>query len=141
MGVSITTSMVSGQSSDNWQTVKDVIQNPDQFSNSRNIGTIIEKLDNNISSRCAVNYPSRENSQRDKERRQAIWLLSQTLFWNGWDSNPQNRQRVINIVNKWGIDLSVFYEMKDTVETYKVITSEKDANELDKSIVDLIELG
>ena len=141
MGVSITTSMVSGQSSDNWQTVKDVIQNPDQFSNSRNIGTIIEKLDNNISSRCAVNSPSRENSQRDKERRQAIWLLSQTLFWNGWDSNPQNRQRVINIVNKWGIDLSVFYEMKDTVETYKVITSEKDANELDKSIVDLIELG
>ena len=135
MSMSITTSRVSGQDSDNWQTVKDVIQNPEQFSNSRNIGAIIEKLENNLSLRCWF-----DDEQRDKEHRQAIWLLSQVLFWDGWD-NSQNRQRVINILNKWGIDQSVFYEMKDTVEAYKVITSEKDANELDKSIVDLIELG
>ena len=134
MSVSITTSMVSGQSSDNWQTVKDVIQNPDQFSNSRNIGAIIEKLDRNIQNRCWF------DEQRNKERRQAIWLLSQVLFWNGWD-NSQNRQRVINIVNQWNIDQAIFYEMKDTVEAYKVITSEKDKKDLDKSIEDLIELG
>ena len=136
MSVSITISRVSGQDSDNWQTAKDVFQNPDQFSNSRNISAIIEKLENNLSLQCWF-----DDEQRDKEHRQAIWLLSQILFWDGWDNNPQNRQRVINIVNKWGIDLSVFYEMKDTVETYKAANSEDDKRELDTSIKTLIELG
>ncbi|MBR1657916.1 MAG: hypothetical protein IJ697_05565 [Synergistaceae bacterium] len=134
MSVGITISSVSGQSSDNWQTVRDVFQNPDQFSNSRNISAIIEKLERNIQNRCWF------DEQRDKERRQAMWLLSIVLFVYGWD-NSQNRQRVINIAHKWNIDQTVFYEMKDTAETYRVINSEKDKNDLDKSIKDLIELG
>lgn len=133
MSVSITVSSVSGQSSDNWQTIKEVFQNPEQFSSSHEINMIIGKLGEKLRSVYG-------QKQLAKERRQALWILVTVLFWSGWD-NSQNRQRVINIMRQWEIDESVFWEMKDTVETYSMVYSEDDKSSLDKSIRNLIELG
>ena len=147
--MNVSVSSVSGQSSDNFQTIREIIQNPERFSNSHNIGAIIEKLDKNMSVSCLW-----DEVQRGKERRQALWVIAIVLFVDGW-YNSQNRQRVINIMREWKIDDSVFWEMKDTAETYRTLSNahvddwdvkrseevKRNKNNLDKSIKDLIELG
>lgn len=129
----ISVSKVNGQSSDNWQTIKEIFVNPEQFSNSHDINMIIGKLGEKLRSVYG-------QVQLAKERRQALWVLVTVLFWCGWD-NSQNRQKVFNIMRQWEIDDSIFWEMKDTVEIYRMITTESNKSDLDKSIKDLIELG
>ena len=129
--MNISVSMVSGQSSESWETVRAVIQNPEQFSSSHNINEIIERLGRNM---------SWDDVQRGKERRQALWVIAIVLFVYGWD-NSQNRQRVINTMYEWKIDQAIFYELKDTAEIYGMITNPDNKRDLDKSINDLIELG
>ena len=129
--MNISVSSVSGQSSESWETVRAVIQNPDQFSSSHNINEIIERLGRNM---------SWDDVQRGKERRQALWVIAIVLFVDGWD-NSQNRQRVINTMYEWKIDQAIFYELKDTAEIYGMITNPDYKRDLDKSINDLIELG
>ncbi len=130
--MNVSVSSVSGQSSASWETVREIIQNPDQFSSSHNINAIIESLSKNMS--CW------DDEQRGKERRQALWVIAIVLFVYGWD-NSQNRQRVINTMYEWKIDQAIFYELKDTAEIYSMITTESNKSDLDKSINDLIELG
>ena len=129
--MNVSVSMVSGQSSESWETVRAVIQNPDQFSSSHNINEIIERLGRNM---------SWDDVQRGKERRQALWVIAIVLFVDGWD-NSQNRQRVINTMYEWKIDQAIFYELKDTAEIYGMINNPDNKRDLDKSINDLIELG
>lgn len=133
--MNVSLSIVSGQGSDNWQTVAEIFQNPERFSSYHDIGRIIEKLDKNMSVSTFW-----DDLQLAKERRQALWVLVVVLFWSGWD-NYENRQRVLNVVRQWEIDEAIFHEMKDTAETYSVITSENEKRDLDQSIKDLIELG
>ena len=130
---SISISQVSGQSSYNWQIVSQIFQNSLPFSNSRDISRIIEKLDEKL------RYIYGQE-QLAKERRQALWVLVVVLFGCGWDT-PENRQRVLNVIRQWKIDEAIFYEMKDTAETYRVITTEDNKQDLDQSIKDFIELG
>ena len=129
--MNVSVSSLTGQSSAGWETIKAIMHNPDQFSSSHNINGIIESLSRNM---------SWDDVQRGKERRQALWVIAIVLFIDGWKSS-QNRQRVINIMRQWEIDDSVFWEMQDAAETYRIITSENDKRDLDKSIEDLIELG
>ena len=124
---------VNGQSSENWQIIKNIVQYPKQFSSDNNIGGIIKRLDSNLKF-------FGNDIQHEKELRQALWVIVVVLFVYGWDT-PQNRQQVINIMHKWKIDEAIFYEMKDTIETYRIIYSENDKRDLDKSIKELIELG
>ncbi len=126
-------SRVSNQSAENWQTIREIIRSPGQFSSNHDISEIIERLDKMLDSVSVL-------EQRSKERRQALWVLVIVLFVQGWDT-PENRQEVLNIMNEWKVDQVIFYEMKDTAETYRVITSENDKRDLDKSITDLIEIG
>ena len=135
--MNVSLSRVSGQDSDNWQTVVEIFQKPEQFSSSHDISRIIEKLNENMSKSLLCFL---DDSQRGKQRRQALWVLVVVLFGNGWD-NSENRQKVLNVMRQWEIDEAIYHEMKDTVETYRVITSENNKQELDQSIKDLIELG
>ena len=131
--MNVSVSRVSGQSSDNWQTITQIFQNPLLFSSNRDINMIIGKLGEKLRSVYG-------QVQLAKERRQALWILVVVLFVYGWDDSD-NRQKVLNVMRQWEIDEAVFHEMRDTVEAYRVITREKDKNDLDKSIKDLIELG
>ena len=131
--MNVSVSRVSGQSSDNWQTITQIFQNPLLFSSNRDINMIIGKLGEKLRSVYG-------QVQLAKERRQALWILVVVLFVYGWDDSD-NRRKVLNVMRQWEIDEAVFHEMKDTVEAYRVITREKDKNDLDKSIKDLIELG
>ena len=131
--MNVSVSSVSGQSSDNWQTITQIFQNPLLFSSNRDINMIIGKLGEKLRSVYG-------QVQLAKERRQALWILVVVLFVYGWDDSD-NRRKVLNVMRQWEIDEAVFHEMKDTVEAYRVITREKDKNDLDKSIKDLIELG
>ena len=131
--MNVSVSSVSGQSSDNWQTITQIFQNPLLFSSNRDINMIIGKLGEKLRSVYG-------HVQLAKERRQALWILVVVLFVYGWDDSD-NRRKVLNVMRQWEIDEAVFHEMKDTVEAYRVITREKDKNDLDKSIKDLIELG
>lgn len=124
---------VNGQSSENWQVIKNIIQYPKQFSSNNDISGIIKRLDGTFKFFC-------NDIQHKKELRQALWVIVVVLFVYGWDT-PQNRQQVINIMHEWKIDEAVFYEMKDTAETYRIISSENDKRDLDRSIKELIELG
>lgn len=129
--MNVSVSSVSGQSSESWETIREIIQNPEQFNSSHNISGIIERLGKNM---------SWDDVQRGKERRQALWVIAVVLFVYGWD-NSQNRQRVINIMHEWEIDQAIFYELKDTAEVYGMIKNPDNKRDLDKSINDLIELG
>lgn len=131
--MNVSPSRVSGQNSGNWQIIKEIFQKPGQFSSSHDISMIIEKLCGNLRSVY-------DQVQRDKERRQALWVLVVVLSRNGWD-NSENRQKVLNVMRQWEIDEAVFHEMKDTAETYRLITREDNKQDLDQSIKDLIELG
>ena len=135
--MNVSLSRVSGQDSDNWQTVVEIFQKPEQFSSSHDISRIIEKLNENMSKSLLCFL---DDSQRGKQRRQALWVLVVVLFGNGWD-NSENRQKVLNVMRQWEIDEAIYHEMKDTVETYRVITTEDNKQDLDQSIQDLIELG
>lgn len=126
-------SRVSNQSSENWQIIREIIRNPGQFSSNHDISGIIERLGKMLDSVSII-------GQLRKERRQAVWVLVIVLFVHGWDT-PENRQEVLNIISEWKVDEAIFYEMKDTAETYRVITSQNDKRDLDKSIKDLIEIG
>ncbi|MBQ9434046.1 MAG: hypothetical protein IJU26_07510 [Synergistaceae bacterium] len=135
--MNVSLSRVSGQDSDNWQTVVEIFQKPEQFSSSHDISRIIEKLNENMSKSLLCFL---DDSQRGKQRRQVLWVLVVVLFGNGWD-NSENRQKVLNVMRQWEIDEAIYHEMKDTVETYRVITTEDNKQDLDQSIQDLIELG
>lgn len=134
---------IKDQSDYTWDNeIKPMLRNPGNYS----LEEIISKLENNI-------Y-SWNDERRDRERRQVIWILCVLLFHEGWD-NPGNRERVLDLVNEWDIDESVFYEMKDTAETYNVIKHahvddwdinrseelKRNKKDLDTSIKNLIELG
>lgn len=58
--MNVSVSSVSGQSSESWETIREIIQNPEQFSSSHNISGIIERLGKNM---------SWDDVQRGKERR------------------------------------------------------------------------
>lgn len=131
--MNVSVSGVSGQGSDNWQTIVEIFQKPEQFSSSHDISMIIDKLGGNLRSVYG-------QKQLAKERKQALWVLVVVLFGNGWD-NSENRQKVLNVMRQWEIDEAIYHEMKDTAQTYRVITSEDDKQDLDQSIKDLIELG
>ena len=107
---------------DDYYAISDIVSKPDSYSFEQ----IIEKC--------------KSEAVRDIEHRQAIWILCLILFYDGRD-NPDNRERVLDLVNEWKIDEAIFYEMKDTAETYRVITTEDNKQDLDQSIKDLIELG
>ena len=107
---------------DDYYAISDIVSKPDSYSFEQ----IIEKC--------------KSEAVRDIEHRQAIWILCLILFYDGRD-NPDNRERVLDLVNEWKIDEAIFYEMKDTAETYRVITTEDNKQDLDQSIQDLIELG
>ena len=134
---------VKGQSDYEWDnTFKPMLRNPGNYS----LENIISKLKSNIT--------SWDDEKRDRQRRQCIWILCVLLFHEGWD-NPGNRERVLDLVNEWDIDEAVFYEMKDTAETYKVLRQahvddwdvkrseefKRNKKDLDTSIKNLIELG
>lgn len=133
---------IKGQSDYEWDEIKPVLRNPEKY----NLESIIDKLESNIS--------SWNDEKRDRQRRQCIWILCLLLFREGWD-NSENRQRVLDLVQEWDIDESVFLDMKDTAETYRVLSQahiddwdmkrkeefKRNKNDLDKSIRNLIELG
>ncbi len=133
---------IKGQSDYEWDKIKPVLRNPEKY----NLESIIDKLESNIS--------SWNDEKRDRQRRQCIWILCLLLFREGWD-NSENRQRVLDLVQEWDIDESVFLDMKDTAETYRVLSQahiddwdmkrkeefKRNKNDLDKSIRNLIELG
>ena len=133
---------IKGQSDYEWDEIKPVLRNPKNYT----LEDIIDKLESNIS--------SWNDEKRDRQRRQRIWILCLLLFREGWD-NSENRQRVLDLVQEWDIDESVFLDMKDTAETYRVLSQahiddwdmkrkeefKRNKNDLDKSIRNLIELG
>ena len=133
---------IKGQSDYEWDEIKPVLRTPEKY----NLESIIDKLESNIS--------SWNDEKRDRQRRQRIWILCLLLFREGWD-NSENRQRVLDLVQEWDIDESVFLDMKDTAETYRVLSQahiddwdmkrkeefKRNKNDLDKSIRNLIELG
>lgn len=124
---------IKGQSDYEWDEIKPVLRNPKNYT----LEDIIDKLEGSISSQYFLSW---DDDKRNIRRRQCIWALCLLLFREGWD-NSGNRQRVLDLVQEWDIDESVFWEMKDTAETYRMITSEDNKRDLDKSIKDLIELG
>ena len=134
---------IKGQSDYEWDDeFKPLLRNPSNYS----LEDIINKLERNIT--------SWDDEKRGRQRRQVIWILCVLLFHEGWD-NRENRERVLDLVNEWDINEAVFYEMKDTAETYKAISQahvdDWDAKrseelrhnkaDLDTSIKALIELG
>ena len=132
--MSITVSKVEGQSDDSWEFVKSAFVSPEQYE----LDEIIRNL--------GINVTWYDDEQKAKEYRQAVFILTTILFWNGWSSS-QNISKVLHAVREWKVDEAVFYEMKDTVEAYKSMerhkgaSYEQDKADLDKSIKDLIELG
>lgn len=131
-----------------WDQIEAVLRTPEKYS----FDDIIDELKNKIFSGIFSIFW--DDNERDKQRRQCIWILCVLLFHEGWD-NLQNRKRVLNIMHEWEIDQAIFYEMQDTAETYRVLSQahvddwdverkkefKRNRSDLDKSINDLIELG
>ena len=123
---------------------KPVLREPGKYS----LSEIISKLESNIT--------WYDEERKQAERRQVIWILALLLFHQGWDTH-ENRERVLDLVNEWDIDESVFLEMKDTAQTYKSIADYErniddwdvqlkqelanNKKDLSTSIKNLIELG
>lgn len=136
------------QSDYEWDKIKPVLRNPKNYT----FEDIVNKLED-ISSGSFLSFLW-DDDERDIRRRQRIWILCLLLFREGWD-NSENRQRVLDLVQEWDIDESVFLDMKDTAETYRVLSQahiddwdmkrkeefKRNKNDLDKSIRNLIELG
>lgn len=130
-----------GQGDWTWEHIKPVLSNPDALS----FDSIFRTVTGNVSS---------YGDDRDRQRRQAIWIFCVLLFHEGRD-NYSDRQRVLGLVHQWDIDEAIFHEMKDIAETYRVLSQAhidgwdmkrkeeftRNKNDLDKSIRNLIELG
>ena len=80
----------------------------------------------------------------NKDKRYALWVLVVMMTFGGRDSQ-HDRNIISSLAHKWEndgvIDSAIFHEMKDTAETYRLITIEDNKRDLDQSIKDLIELG
>lgn len=120
-------SKAKGQSDYRFDEIKSVLKNRSNYS----IDTLIDKLKDKIDS---------YGDDRDIQRRQCLWILCLRLFYEGWDGSS-NRQRVLELVHEWDMDEAIFYEMKDSAETYSLNLNSQDKSDLDASIKTLIDLG
>lgn len=94
-----------------------------------------------------------DDDKQNQQRRQCIWILILLA-----DAKEQkNTSEILSLMREWGIDEAIFYEMIDTVKTYKTLEIyqssveawdqnlkaelENNKKDLDRSIQNLIELG
>jgi hypothetical protein len=104
----------------------------------------------------ADNDLSWNEEEREIEQRKMLWALTSLLYYYG-EYSDEKRDIVRSLAGKWGLDKSIFYEMKDTAETYAALASyqnrvedwdgflknelNKNKKELERSINEFITLG
>lgn len=134
---------LKSQSDYTWGKVKAIWQNP---------GTIVTNTIKQLEECMSWMWDKKE---RQAGHRQAIWVLL-VSYQDKLDSGG-NRDMLFQQMETWDIDKSVFYEMKDTFQTYVALDNqmkrvgawdqqlkaelEKNKRELDASLKTLIELG
>ena len=132
---------IKSQDDYDWGKLKNIFQSP-----NKDFHVVIKQLEERMS--C-------NEEKRQVERRQAVWILVSQLN-DEWISD-EKRGALLYQLNQWNIDKSVFYEMKDTFQTYLDLYEqmerveswdhdlkaelEKNKHELDASLKALIELG
>ena len=129
------------QSSYRWDEIKTILENHESYS----FDEIINKL------KDIVLYW--DDDKQNQQRRQCIWVLILLADARG----RKNASPILSLMREWGIDEAIFYEMIDTVKTYKTLEIyqssvetwdqnlkaelENNKKDLDRSIKNLIELG
>ena len=76
-------------------------------------------------------------------KRAEFWIFCVWLHYYNRDT-PENVQLAKDLMDYWDLDESVYFDMRDIAEAYKMLdpsTASQDKKDLDKSIEALIELG
>jgi hypothetical protein len=97
-----------------------------------------------------------DDEAREIAQKKMIWTLTSLLYYYG-EYSDKKRDLILSLAGRWGLDESIFYEMKDTAETFAALAGyqnrvescdeflknelDKNKNEIDKSLKELIELG